>query len=471
MKRLFQKSPARFGLVLAGAIALVVVGCSGLQNGSVVPGNSQGAARAAATLTARGPSVHLASGDGITILSPKLGSNARATLTLNPNGTVPAPDSWSIIPGTLHADFAPALHSGAGNEPGIRVTLGYPRERAADVRNGWAFRVNVDYANGQHIGWVAFGDADGARNRVSADLPASLLNGAVGLTVALGVDNVKFHMETPGPRYWDGKAWNKTGTIDKDKKTVVLIHGIFSSVEGSFPTAAPSSKKTPCPQQIANAGKFEQVLGFDYKWNEPPFTEGPLFADFLKQIADAGVTSVTIEAHSYGTLVTLAAIPTAPSALKVDNVVTLGGPLPLRGTPLSLPKNHWRMGMAMGFLDWYFGEGPDVVDRAFKSGMIASLATNSNDLRKILTGLNQMSGKPNFYEVAGNQWIFGEKVFERQLVEGSGVQLPWDGVVETLAAKSKDIHNATPQEFELSHVGLECSDKVIDWVGGKLNAQ
>lgn len=459
-----QRFLAACGFALAGAIAIAVAGCGGKQNGSLVPGASTAAEPA--TIAARGPSIYLANGDGVTILSAKLGRSTPATLTYKSSGIVAAPDSWSIVPGTLHVDFSPALRSGASNESGLRVTLGYPRERAADVRNGWAFRVEVDYANGQHAGWVAFGSRDDARSRVSADIPASLLNGAAGITVALGVDNVKNNMETPGPRYWNGKSWSQTGTIVAGKKTVVLIHGIFSSVEASFPTAAPNA--TPCPQQIADAGGFEQVLGFDYKWNEPPFTEGPLFSAFLKQIADDGVTSVTIEAHSYGSVVTLAAIPTLAKQLKIDNVVTLGGPLPRRGTPLAKPDNGWRMGMMLGFLDWFFNEPPDVVDRAFKSGMVASLATNSTDMKKIYTGIIKMSPKPRFLEVAGNKWIFGEETFRRQLVEGSGVELPWDGVVETIAAKSNDLPDATAQEFDLSHIELQCNARVIKWVGDQI---
>jgi hypothetical protein len=126
------------------------------------------------------------------------------------------------------------------------------------------------------------------------------------------------------------------------------------------------------------------------------------------------------------------------------------------------------MGMIMGFLDWLFNEPPDVVDRAFKSGMIASLATDSDELHKILTGINNMHTKPHFVQVAGNKWIFGEETFKRQLVEGSGVQLPWDGVVETIAAKSKDLPGAVSQEYSLSHTELECDARAIKWVGSQI---
>jgi len=285
-------------------------------------------------------------------------------------------------------------------------------------------------------------------------------------------------MESPGPRYWDGKKWNATGTIAPNKKTVILIHGIFSSVESAFPTPAPKSTEVPCPQRIADAGGFEQVLGFDYKWNEPPYYGGDRFAGFLKQIADAGVKSVAIEAHSYGTVVTLAAIPLVEDKIKVSDAVLLGGPLPLRGTPLAKKENHWRMGMILGLMDWYSDESPKVVDRAFDSGMVASLAPNSDDMTSIRDAIGLMSKKPNFVQVAGTEWIcflsaFGacvisEKKFEKQLVDGSGVQLPWDGVVEKIAANSTDIPNPTATALPVSHIELECHNDVIKWVGKQI---
>jgi pimeloyl-ACP methyl ester carboxylesterase len=468
MKVFSRKLSPRVSLIVLGALGAALTACGGMQGGSPTFQAQAVAAPQGLTLAGRAPSVYLANGDGFTILSPALGRNVLATVTYDPGAVVGGPAAWAMIPGTLHVKFVPALGPAHGNEPGVRAVLRYPHASAPAVRAGWAMRVIVDYAGGKQLAWVAFGRFE-ERELVSVDLPASLLAGATGITLGLGTSHVRPVMETPGPRYWTGTAWSKTGTIESGKKTVVLIHGIFSSVESAFPTARPGSTATPCAQLIANAGHFDQVLGFDYKWNEPPSSEGPRFADFLKQIAAAGVDTVAIEAHSYGSVVTLAAIPDVVNELKVSDVVTLGGPLPLRGTPLALPDNLWRMGMVMGLLDVYFNEPPDVVTRAFKSGMIASLATDSPDLRKIILGIRRMRAKPHFIEVAGTQWVTGEKIFERQLIEGSGVQLPWDGVVETLAAESTNLPNPTSKEFDLSHIDLECNAKVIDWVGTQVH--
>jgi hypothetical protein len=207
-----------------------------------------------------------------------------------------------------------------------------------------------------------------------------------------------------------------------------------------------------------------------------------LFADFLKTVAKAKVSSLSVEAHSYGSLVSLAAVPRIDPAVKIGTLVTMGGPLPLRGSPLAKPKNHWRMGMMLGLLDWYTGEPPSVVDKAYKSGMVASLATNSDSMKTILSGIRNMSNKPKFIQVSGTAWIcfipglvsgccYSEKTFKQILIDGTGVKLPWDGVVEKVAANSTDIPNPVATAFPLSHIELECSNDVIKWVGKKTGSQ
>ncbi len=436
-----SRKSARFWLIALGFIAIGLAACGG--GSAIAPG------------------------------SPPLASGTSMKLTFDARAVVAAPQAWSIVPGTLHVAFAPAFR--AAGRPAVSLRLSYPANEAAAIRTAHALVAIVEYSDGTSVHWVTPGVLDVPHRRIGADLPASLLDNATGVTLALGTDNAKYEAEPPGPRYWNGKVWEKTGTIQPNEKTVVLIHGIFSSVEESFPSPSPRAKQSACPDRIAKAGGFKQVLGFDYKWNEPPYYGGDRFADFLKEIGDAGVSSVTIEAHSYGSVVTLAAVPLAAKKLKVDNVVTLGGPLPLRGTPLALAKNHWRMGMVLGLMDWYFDEPPSVVDRAFDSGMVASLRPDSGDLTGIRDAIDDMTTKPKFYEVAGTSWIcfyslggvciLSEEKFRPQLIDGSDVQLPWDGVVETIAANSTALPSPVPATFKLSHIELQCNDDVIKWVG------
>jgi hypothetical protein len=447
--------------VAFGILSLALAACAGSQTGgglSLTPAVTSGS------------SVRLPTGDSVTILSRSLGSNVRLNVTKNPSEIVKAPNqAWSMLAGTLHAKIVPSLRETSELRTGLRLTFTYPAGDASQVRAGHASLLSIDYADGRTVRFVAPEHFLPRQRIVTVDVPATLLGGAVGVSMAIGVDNPRFKVEPPGPRFWNGTQWSPDGKIVGGKRTLVLVHGIFSSVEDAFP-ATPS----PCPQQIANAGHYEQVLGWDYEWYYPPRIEGPLFFKFLNSIAKAGVTSVDVEAHSYGSLVSLSAIPDVDSSLKIGHVITLGGPLPKRGTPLAMKQNDWRMGFVLGFLDTFSDEPPSDVDKAINSGMIKSLQPNSPSLIGILDRINSMKNKPAFVEAAGTDWIclkefagvcvLKEDYFKKVLLDGSGVETPWDGVVETLAAESTDLPKPVHTSFPLSHIQLECHDSVIDWV-------
>ena len=463
MRRHFTNARIQLCAVFAAVGVLIATACSQTSNGAgFTPASTVSPA-------------HLPNGAGATIAAPAL-RGVRLAVAYDPRGLVAAPNSaWEVVPGTLRASFSPALPvSPTALGTGVRLTLPYPQERSAEILAARAPIVSAHYADGTTLRWPQPGTFDQAHRLVSVDVPNGLLAGATGVVVALGVDSRRVREEPPGPRYWDGRNWSRTGTIQSGKKTVVLIHGIFSTVESAFPTGYIYK----CPNDIAKAGGFDQVLGFDYDWFDPPQAQGTLFAEFLKKVVAAKVSSLTIEAHSYGSLVSLAALPKLGPDAKIANLVTLGGPLPLRGTPLAEKKNHWRMGMMLGLLDWYLSYPPNVVDKAFDSGMVASLATNSDALQEILSDYKAMQNKPHFVQAAGTEWIcfipgirgctISESTFKDILVEGTGVTLPWDGVVEKDAALSADFPEAAKASFPLSHVELECKNSVINWVGGQL---
>ncbi len=456
----------RIAAITLGAVCVALAACNGPRTGG---GGSLTPALAPQL------AVRTSEGDSAALVSRSLGTSVRIAIVKEPNAVAAAPNrAWTMLPGTLRVHFLPALQQTDEIETGLQLAMTYRPGDAARLRAGYLPLVAIAYAGGRTVRFPLRGRTQIERHLITLGIPATLLGDATGVTVALGVDNVKYKVEPPGPRYWDGKQWEKTGTIEPGKKTLVLIHGIFSSVESAFP-ATPTPA---CPQSIADAGGYKQVLGWDYDWFYPPKVEGPLFYKFLDKIADAGVTDLDVEAHSYGTLVTLAAVPMLKS-IKIKHVVLLGGPLPLRGTPLAEDKNSWRMGFVLGVLDTFSDEPPSDVDKAIGSGMIASLAPNSDALTKLLDDFKSMPTKPDFFQAAGDHWIclvgypsvclLSEEFFKKVLIDGSGVQLPWDGVVETIAAESKDIPNSSIMQFPLSHIQLECDKDVIKWVGKQVN--
>jgi pimeloyl-ACP methyl ester carboxylesterase len=89
---------------------------------------------------------------------------------------------------------------------------------------------------------------------------------------------------------------------------------MVSYVSTEFPTTGP----TPCAQAIRSAGNYDQAVGFDYDWTQTPSTMAPQLATFINSLS---ASWVDIEAHSYGAVIALAALPkiTAP----VKNVILL----------------------------------------------------------------------------------------------------------------------------------------------------
>jgi hypothetical protein len=118
---------------------------------------------------------------------------------------------------------------------------------------------------------------------------------------------------------------------------LILVHGMFSSVEGAFANSAGA---------IETAGGYTLILGFDYDWTQRVPDSGKELADFINSLASCqGIQRIDIEAHSEGVAVTLSApgLPQTPNTKGtqinpqaislIRNVVSLAGPI--RGTPLA----------------------------------------------------------------------------------------------------------------------------------------
>jgi sugar lactone lactonase YvrE/pimeloyl-ACP methyl ester carboxylesterase len=106
-------------------------------------------------------------------------------------------------------------------------------------------------------------------------------------------------------------------------KTLVLVHGMLSSVENAFPGET--------AQSIQVFGAYNSVVGFDYNWLQGIDTSGANLAAFLTQKLGActGITELDIEAHSEGVPVSMYAI--THTNANVKRLISLGGPI--MGTP------------------------------------------------------------------------------------------------------------------------------------------
>lgn len=378
----------------------------------------------------------------------------KVTLSADPAETPSLPiPGWSAAPGTMTLTFGSPAGSKLGGSQGVpmvTMTFAYAKADATQILAAQAPILEITAADGtvQRISPDATFDA--AKGQLNVSFVASLLSGATSAKLYAAIDGKGLTTYPLGPKLWNSATgqWDpEPFTVDPTKKTVVMVHGIFSAVETAF----------PCEQAIIDAGKYQQAIGLDYDWTQPPATEAPILAKLVNSLP---VSSVDLEAHSYGTVVTLAALPQLTE--KVDHVVLLGGPLPLNGAPQADP-GYWRDLLMLGVWLAY----PSEVYDAYHSGMISAMASNSPQMQAINNGLNAIA-LPPFVQVAGGSPLPQET---KSTLVYLLYQYLYDGVVNDGIVEQKSaIQKFNTQTSEITfldddHIQLECDPQVQQFVG------
>lgn len=408
--------------------------------------------------SASGGSVALANGDAVTLPAGALATDQRVTLTADSAETplIPLP-GWRAAHGTLTVDFAGGIvaTNGAGT---IRLTFVFASDAVQPIMAAQAPLLEVTTARGSIERVSPDAAFDGTTHTMTVNVPVAYVAGAVRFKLYAAVDGPRTQTPAFGPRRWSTAPapahWvAEPFTVDPAQSTVVMVHGIFSSVETAF---------GPCEGAILGAGAYGQAVGLDYDWTQPPAAEAPLLAKFINSLP---VPTVDIEAHSYGTVVTLAALPLITK--KIDHVVLLGGPLPLDGSPQADP-GYLRDLVLLGI---FVGGYPSDVYRAVASGMIASLATGSASMQSINAGVRALAPLPPFVQVAGAHALPAE--LSNDFVYAFYLALYGlsnnDGVVEQSSAVTNFGTSTTFVATDLDHIQLECDPGVIGWVGGQVH--
>jgi pimeloyl-ACP methyl ester carboxylesterase len=131
-----------------------------------------------------------------------------------------------------------------------------------------------------------------------------------------------------GSTWWSGSDWVPgTTQVNPSARTVVVVHGIFSSADQAFGTCGDGKHAAAKLKQMG----YGQVLGFNYDFTQGPGAAGDQLGAFLESLRQAGVTSVDVIGHSMGGTVALRGI--TKTTLRVDHLGTLGSPV--TGTPLA----------------------------------------------------------------------------------------------------------------------------------------
>ncbi len=477
---------ARFGLfVLIVSLSGLVVACGGGGGGgggSAIPPPQPTATATAMTTTApiaaaQGGTIALPDGASVTIPAGLLTADAAVTLTRNVLVSALPVDTWT----NASSDYVLSL--GAVTTSAKRRQTSAARFRSAASANvgfvipfSTSMRDSVLQSNAVVMQLQTSGSTspyispdstvDPALNRVTGVIKSGL-SSVGGITMKVVTFGTSYHPPMYGPVAYSSAANSWTSGIPTvPVRTLVLVHGMMSSVEESFPP--------DCIKGIASYGNYKQVLGYDYDWTQPPDTAKLGLIKFLDGL-DA--PWVDIEAHSYGTVVTLAALPSLVHRPK--NVVLLAGPLPRRGVPELVAFGPVVRGILLNAAytgNHAFGShilDPGSVARAERNGMLAALSPNSDALKQIATNLRSLSPAPRYIQAAGTTPYPNEEFWLTGLVPTNPFQTMYDGIVEEAAARSGDIQSANGElpigwDFPYTHTDLPCKPDVSRFVADSL---
>ncbi len=378
----------------------------------------------------------------------------------NPGWAVAAGELSVTIPqGTNNRRHVMEIYRSLRDVPdGITLRLPYSANDAAGVQDARAPLVTFVTPSGTRR-IVLDGTFDTVNHIATVTIPRPMLKNVIAIHLALGMNaaapnarGVQSVAIQTGGRYWNDstRQWGSVpSAVDPNARTLVVVHGIFSSVESSYPCA-----HDYMTTDSSQPGAYQQVVGFDYDYTEPPSVNGPKLAAFINGLH---LADYDIEAHSYGTLVALGALQGLNT--QPNRAILVGGPLPLRGSPLV--TSPWIRDILLSLASVTLAT-PQQVDNALDSGMIQSLAPNSQELQALRAEVYSLPAPPRFDRVAGTKQYWEEDLFSWAL--WGTIQYPWDGVVEESAAESNDLPYNRQIAIPFQHVGLPCDAPTISFV-------
>ncbi len=419
---------------------------------------------------APGGSLGTPHGDAVTVAPNVLASDQNVSVAFDANATDTPPNSaWSVahgvlsisLPGGIAARNPGATYSYTSAPTGIEVSMVYGPVEAAAIESAAAPLVTLTTAAGSNR-VVLHGTFDVARHTLRLEIPKPMLAGVTNIKIALGETNATAKATQLGGKLWIptwyGGYWQQPFNVwSTSARTLVVIHGIFSSVETAY-SCANDYLSTSADGDSTAPYSYQQIFGFDYDYAQPPAVEAALFTTFVNGLS---LSNYDIEAHSYGTLVTLASLPQLTS--KPNRTVLVGGPLPLRGSPIADPSNVLLRDLLLTLAAETISS-PAQIDEAIKSGMVASLGTNSSALQQILSGVHSLAPYPTIERVAGTEEYSVERLFWWALIPAGVDVHAWDGVVEQQAAESTDITATRQTAIPDAHMGEPCDQPTINFV-------
>jgi pimeloyl-ACP methyl ester carboxylesterase len=245
--------------------------------------------------------------------------------------------------------------------------------------------------------------------------------------------------------------------FDPTKRTVVFVHGFFSTVQEAF---------GDCTKAIMDAGGYQQAVGFNYDTMNLGGVQqnGQDLAAFINSL---GISRVDLVAHSKGGPVSLAA--GCATTVKIGHMVLLGAPL--EGSPiadsiqgsLTFLMNHPRDGLLVPRIQ------TTAIGLLLNTPWAQDFQTTGTTLPNLRACFDETHPETKLVLAAGTNPLGSSNLSEVAL--GAAVTLsgifnePFDMLVgqsSALAAHWPRASGATEcGPYDLSHTQLECDTNVI----------
>ncbi len=426
------------------------------------------------SISTQGGTLRLTGGSNVVIPSNTLSSSQSVTLLLL--SSLPQQPPSGILVGngpSLELLFGPQQvsyqHSNSLVQQANAITESSGKIRfsmnlnnvPAPAQESFSQIADVIDSKGNHNFQGIESSYDKASNTATFSVDSSQAQNAKGIIVSsVSLSPAMMNTEPPGygPKIWDGTTFSALPkTIDgslvgipSGKRTLVLIHGIFSDVNSAFNHKIEGTDQS-CIDAIKEAGGYDQVVGFDYDYSDSIVKNGMAFANFLDQLNKAG-NQVDVEAHSLGSIVSLYAAQ--KTSLHVNNMILLGGPID--GTPIAnyglttfLANNP--VASLVGTTD---------LAKMGQNNVLHDLQPGSALLQNIKNYAINHLGDTNFIRAVG-----GTPFTSLQNYIGPLVGIPNDGIVPVSSARGEGLPGPVLTYPDLYHTQLECNKEVIDNVG------
>jgi pimeloyl-ACP methyl ester carboxylesterase len=407
--------------------------------------------------------VSLSDGSSVVIPPAFLPADGNVTLSISSTGTAAQVPGWSAASGDLTLSFSSGITAAFKRANGIKsprssdslkLIQSFPATNRTGILASSALQIVVHRTDGSTPVLSPDMAIDPVQNHVTTSLAQSMFIDSTTMTSTIQFDP-QYKPHAPYAQYYDPKsnAWSTASPVPAaHRRTLILVHGIFSSASSTF----------PCAGSIMQNGNYNQVIGFTYDWSTPLGTMRHQFADFVNNLPQQDW--IDIEAHSYGTDVVLESLTDIRSPVR--NVVLLAGPLPLHGVPSANSPGFVRT-LLLNFIKGSNVDNtdPGSIDRAGRSGMLSSLESNSAELQTIVYLVKHIDQPPKIIEVAGDRSYLAEQVFidayfpiEALAIDFAG---GYDGFIEVKSATSKDFIGPQPVSTVLpyTHTDLVCNSR------------